>query len=359
MNKGYKYRFYPTEEQKQQIKINLDCQRYVWNGFLALKETRYKNFGENVSWSKMDKMLTQIKQCDSWLKDADKWVLQQALRQLDAAFKRFFRHISRYPKFKSKKNKKDSYTTKPYFRKDGSFSIAKLGELNIKYHRPLEVDNIGMCTISKHNDKYYISFNVDVTINKFDKTNKSVGIDLGLKTFAYTSDNEQYILPKKIWCLESRLQKQQRKLSKKPDKNSKHYLQLKQYIANLHEKITNIRKDFQHKLSTDLVKRYDIILIEDLNIQGMMKNHHLSRAIGRCGFYEFKSMLEYKCQEHDKQLIVIDRWYPSSKICSCCGNKKEDLKLQDRTYICEKCGTIIDRDYNASINIKNYLTNNQ
>lgn len=354
MNKGYKYRFYPTEEQKQQIEINLNCQRYVWNGFLALKEFKYKEFNENVSLKIMDKTLTEIKKCDDWLQKSDKWVLQQCLRQLDIAFQRFYKKIGNFPRFKSKRNTKDSYTTKPVFRKDGSFTIPKLGVLNINMSRPLDVEKIGMCTISKKNDKYYISFNVVVSKTKCNKTGKKVGIDLGLKTFAFTSDNKQYFIPKKIWALETRLKKQQRKLSKKNNRNSKRYQRQKRYVANLHEKIANIRNDFQHKLSTKLVKEYDYIAIEDLNVKGMMSNRKLARAIGRCSFYQFRMFLEYKCREHDKELFIINRWFPSSKTCSHCGSIKNDLKLSDRIYKCDECGTVIDRDYNASINIRDY-----
>lgn len=354
MNKGYKYRFYPTKEQKQQIEINLNCQRYIWNGFLALKEFRYKEFGDSLSYSYMDKTLTKIKECENWLKQADKWVLQQCLRQLDTAFQRFYKKIGKFPRFKSKRNPKDSYTTKPVFRKDGSFTIPKLGILDINWSRPLDVDKIGMCTISKKNDKYYISFNVVVSKTKYNKTGKKVGIDLGLKTFAFTSDNEQYFIPKKIWVLERRLGKQQRKLSKKKNKNSNRYIRLKRYIANLHERMSNIRNDFQHKLTTMLVKSYDYIAIEDLNVKGMMSNRKLARAIGRCSFYNFRVLLEYKCKEHDKELMVINRWFPSSKTCSCCGSIKNDLKLSDRIYKCDECGATIDRDYNASINIRDY-----
>lgn len=354
MNKGYKYRFYPTEEQKEQIEINLNCQRYIWNGFLALKEFKYRAFKENLTCNKMSSTLTKIKECETWLKQADKWVLQQCLRQLDTAYQRFFKKIGKFPKFKSKRNPKDSYTTKPIFRKDGSFSIPKLGVLDINWCRPLDVEKIGMCSISKKNNKYYISFNVIVTKDKYNKTGKRVGVDLGLKTFAFTSDNEQYNIPKKIWALERRLEKQQRKLSKKKNRASNRYKKLNRYIANLHEKIVNIRNDFQHKLSTKLVKEYDYIAIEDLNIKGMMSNRRLARAIGRCSFYQFRVFLEYKCKEHDKELKVIDRWFPSSKTCSCCGTHKADLTLSDRVYKCSECGSEIDRDYNASINIRDY-----
>lgn len=355
INRGYKYRFYPTEEQKKQIEVNLNCQRYVWNGFLALKEFRYKEFGELISYNKTDKFLTQIKSCETWLKEADKWVLQQCLRQLDEAFQRFYKKLGKFPKFKSKRNPKDSYTTKPVFRKNGSFSIPKLGVLEIEYgNRPLEVDKIGMCTIQKKNDKYYISFNVVISKDKYNKTGKKVGIDLGLKIFAYTSDNEQYFIPKRIWALEKRLEKQQRKLSKKKNRDSNRYKKQRKYVAELYEKIVNIRNDFQHKLTTELVKRYDYISIEDLNIKGMMSNKKLSKAIGRCSFYRFRMFLEYKCKEHNKELVVIDRWFASSKTCSCCKAHKIDLKLSDRTYICSECGLEIDRDYNASINIREW-----
>lgn len=354
MNRGYKYRFYPTEEQKAQIEINLNCQRYIWNGFLALKEFRYKEFRESMSYNRMSSVLTQIKSCESWLKESDKWVLQQCLRHLDVAFQRFYKKIGKFPRFKSKRNPKDSYETKPNVKTSGVV-IPKLGSLKIEYgNRPLDVESIGMCTIQKRGAKYYISFNVVVSKGKYEKTGKRVGLDLGLKTFAFTSDNEKYEMPKKIWALESRLVKQQRKLSKKKDRTSKAYAKQKEYVLILHERIANIRKDFQHKLTTQIVKRYDYIAIEDLNVKGMMSNKKLARAIGSCSFYEFRRMLEYKSVEHEKELVVIDRWFASSKTCSCCKTHKVDLKLSDRTYVCSECGLEIDRDYNASINIREW-----
>ncbi|MGL4904314.1 MAG: RNA-guided endonuclease InsQ/TnpB family protein [Cetobacterium sp.] len=348
MNKGYKFRIYPTEEQKEKIEKNLNASRYIWNQFLALREFRYKNFEKKMNFASMCLILTEAKKAEEWLNEVDSISLQQTLRQLDDSYKRFFKGLSKFPHFKLKRNSKESYTTKPNV-KDGCVKLPKLGIIKIELSRDLKVDKIGMCTISKGIDRYYISFNVEVTSKKYPKTGNKIGIDVGIKTFATISTGEQFVIPKKIWKIENRIAFLQRKLSKRV-KGSSNYLKLKKAINKLYFQLANIRKDFQHKLSTNLVKKFDVIAIEDLNVKGMMKNRKLSRAIGRASFNSFFSMLKYKCREHDKDLKVLDRWFPSSKTCSCCGNYKADLKLSDRVYKCE-CGLEIDRDLNASINI--------
>ncbi|MGL4988195.1 MAG: RNA-guided endonuclease InsQ/TnpB family protein [Cetobacterium sp.] len=349
MNKGYKYRFYPTEEQIEQIDKNLNGNRYVWNQFLAIREFRYKEFKLKMNFASMCLLLTVAKESDEWLKETDSKSLQQTLRQLDESYRRFFKGVAKYPKFKSKRNLKESYTTKPIIE-ENAIKIPKLGVINIELSRQLKVDKIGLCTLSKEVDRYYISFNVEVsTLNKYSKTGGEIGIDVGIKTFATISTGEQFQIPKKIWKIESRIAVLQRRLSKRV-KGSCNYLKLKKAINKLYFQLSNIRKDFQHKLSTDLVKRFDVIAVEDLNVKGMMKNRKLARAIGRVSFYSFFNMLKYKCTEHGKELKILNRWFPSSKTCSCCGNYKVDLKLSDRTYKCD-CGLEIDRDLNASINI--------
>ncbi|WP_432205491.1 RNA-guided endonuclease TnpB family protein (plasmid) [Cetobacterium somerae] len=349
LNKGYKYRFYPTEEQKQQIQLNFNANRYIWNQFLAIKSFNYKEFARKMGFSEMCLILTMAKKSEEWLCESDSTSLQQTLRQLDDSYKRFFKGLVKYPNFKSKRNLKESYTTKPNI-KDKAVKIPKLGEIKIELSRELSVDKIGLCTISKDLDRYYISFNVEVSCkNKFIKTGEKIGIDVGIKSFATISTGEQFQIPKKLWKIESRISFLQRKLSKRI-KGSSNYEKLKKAINKLNFQLANIRKDFQHKLSTDLVKRFDVIAIEDLNVKGMMKNRKLARAIGRVSFYSFFNMLKYKCIEHEKELKILNRWFPSSKTCSCCGNYKADLKLSDRVYKCE-CGLELDRDLNASRNI--------
>ncbi|MGL4989355.1 MAG: RNA-guided endonuclease TnpB family protein, partial [Cetobacterium sp.] len=261
MNKGYKYRFYPTENQRKQIQKNINANRYIWNQFLAIREFRHKEFKAKMNFANMCSLLTIAKKSDEWLSESDSTALQQTLKQLDESYKRFFKGLTGCPKFKSKRNLKESYTTKPSI-KDKIIKIRKLGEIKIKFSRELNVDKIGFCTISKELDRYYISFNVEVTNEKHPKTGEKIGIDVGIKAFATISTGEQFLIPKKIWKIENRISFLQKKLSKRI-KGSFNYLKVKKAINKLHFQLSNIRKDFQHKLSTNLVKRFDVIAIED------------------------------------------------------------------------------------------------
>ena len=350
MQKGYKYRFYPTEEQRESIEKTLNGMRYVWNGFLALRESKYKEFGVKMNYGAMNKVLTEVKKCDEWLKECDSIALQQTLRQLDDSYKRFFKGIAKYPRFKSKKNSKNSYTTKPNIKEDSPIKIPKLGEISIRWSRELNVDKIGMCTISKEDNRYFISFNVEVTtIDKWGKTGESIGIDVGLKTFAFCSTGEEFRIPKKLWAIESRIGKLQRKLSRRK-KGGANYNKLKSHINKLHSKLSNVRKDFQHKLSTDLVKRYDVIAVEDLNVKGMMENKHLARAIGRASFDSFFNMLKYKCEEHDKKFKKVNAQY-TSQTCFVCGHTEKSNRKTQAEFKCMNCGHEDHADLNASKNI--------
>ncbi len=349
--KGYKYRIFPTDEQKIQIDKTISCCRYVWNGFLALKEFRYKEFGETMNYNTMNKLLTEVKKADNFLHEVDSTALQQTLKQLDNTYKMFFKGVCKYPRFKSKKNPKNSYKSMSVKIKDNQIVIPKIGKVDYANSRSIN-GRILSATISRTpTNKYFVSFTVDEDVKHLLKTDKEVGIDLGLKTFAVCSDGQEYKSPKPMWKYISRLKKLQRKLSKKKSKESNRYKKLKLKIALLHERISNIRKDFLHKLSTKLIQENQLICLEDLNVKGMTKNHKLAKAILDCGFGVFAEMLKNKANMYGRQIVQIDRWYPSSKTCSCCGHIKSDLKLSDRTYVCEECGIIIDRDFNASINI--------
>lgn len=349
--KGYKYRIFPTDEQKMLIDKTIGCCRYVWNGFLALKEFRYKEFEETMSYNDMSKLLTEIKKTDDFLREVDSTALQQTLKQLDNTFKMFFKKVCKYPRFKNKKNPKNSYKSMNVKIKDSQIVIPKVGKVDYANSRNIK-GRILSATISRTpTNKYFVSFTVDEDVEYLQKTDKEVGIDLGLKTFAVCSDGKEYVSPKPMWKYIARLKKLQRRLSKKKNKKSNRYKKLKLRIALLHERIANIRKDFLHKLSTKLIQENQLICLEDLNVKGMTKNHKLAKAILDCGFGIFVEMLKNKASMYGRQIVQIDRWYPSSKTCSCCGHIKLDLKLSDRTYVCEKCGTIIDRDFNASVNI--------
>lgn len=349
--KGYKYRIFPTDEQKILIDKTINCCRYVWNGFLALKEFRYNEFGETMNYNTMSKLLTEVKKVDDFLQEVDSTALQQTLKQLDNTYKMFFKKICRYPRFKSKKNPKDSYKSTGIKINGNQIVIPKVGKVDYAKSRDIG-GRILSATISKTpTNKYFVSLTVDEDVKHLPKTDKEVGIDLGLKTFAVCSDGQEFKSPKPMWKYIARLKKLQRKLSKKKSKNSNRYKELKLRIALLHERITNIRKDFLHKLSTKLIRENQLICLEDLNVKGMTKNHKLARAILDCGFGIFVEMLKNKANMYGRQIVKIDRWYPSSKTCHKCGAIKRDLTLKDRVYVCAECGEVIDRDLNAALNI--------
>ena len=348
--KGYKYRIFPTKEQCEQIDKTISCCRYVWNGFLALKEFRYKEFGSKLSFKEMSRILTQIKKTDTFLAEVDSTALQQTLKQLDNTFSMFFKGHCKYPRFKSKKNPKDSYKSTNIKIKDDKIYIPKVGFVDYSNSREINGRILSGVISKSPTNKYYVSFTVDENTKHLPIIDKDVGVDLGLKTFAYCSDGFEIKSLKTMWKYSDRLKKLQRKLSKKPKKYTKNYEKLRLQIARLHERIANIRKDFLHKLSTKLIKENQFIFLEDLNVKGMSKNKKLSKAILDCGFGYFVQMLKTKGIMYGRTVWHIDRWFPSSKTCSCCGNYKSDLKLSDRVYKCE-CGLEIDRDYNASINI--------
>lgn len=358
--KGYKFRLHPTEEQKLKIDRTFNACNYVYNGMLALRQFRYEEFGQKLSKFDLSKMLTQIKTGDDWLKDFDSKALAFAIDQMDKAYDGFFKKRAKFPRFKSKKNPKQSYTTRQIKIADSFINLPKIGKVKVNCYDKRFYDwyQESECTVSKaSNGKYYISLLVKEEIEIYEQTGAMVGIDLGVKTFATTSENNFYHLPKKLWKHESRAIELQKKLSRQV-KGSGRYEKTRILLAKQHEKVANIRSNFLHNLSTNLIKENQLIALEDLNVKGMMANRKLAKAIGRMGFYQFRMMLESKAKWHDREIKVISRWFPSSKTCSCCGHIKQDLKLSDRTYKCDNCGLEIDRDYNASINILANAINN-
>lgn len=373
--KGYKFRIFPSESQKIIIENTFNCCRYVWNGFLALKEYKHRCFEEKIYFKHMSAILTEVKKTDTFLKDVDSTALQQTLKQLDDTYKPWFKHIKtkgitytkktlercarqkrkpsifdseKHPRFKSKINPKNSYKSTNTKLKGDKVLIPKVGEVEVLWSRRF-TGKIISATISKSaTNKYFISFCVDETTVHLPQIDKEVGIDLGLKTFAVGSDGLEVKAPKPMWKYLARLRKLQRRFSKM--KNSNNKLKLKLRIAKLHERVKNIRQDFLHKLTTKLIRENQSIYLEDLNVKGMSKNKKLAKAILDCGFGYFIQMMKTKATMYGRTVFQIDRWFPSSKICSCCGNHKVDLKLSDRVYKCG-CGLEIDRDFNASINI--------
>jgi putative transposase len=355
INKAYKYRIYPNQKQKELIDKTIGSSRYIYNEFLAKAKDK-----EYQSYTKYSKQLPKLKQKNEWLKEVDSIALQQSLKDLDRAFQNFFRGKCNHPKFKSKKKSRLSYRTQKFIRASGTTNIEikdnkiKLPKLSwMKFAKSQAVrGKINNVTISISRDgKYYISISVrqilkTVVNNKQDE----LGLDLGIKDFLTTSDKEHILNPRHLKKYEYKLTKLQKRLARK-EEGSNNWQKLKKEIAKVHAKIKNVRKDFLHKLSTRLTKENQLLVIEDLNIKGMLKNSKLAKHISDCAWNIFTTMLKYKSKWYDCTLHKVDRFFASSQTCSECGSKNPKVKdLSIRKWVC-KCGATHDRDINASKNL--------
>ena len=367
MLKGYKYRIYPNKEQIIQIEKTFGCCRFVYNQLLAKKIDLYKNEQKSINKTDCNNYCNRIlKKEYEWLKEVDKFALTNSIYNLDEAYKNFFRRVKQgnekvgFPKFKSKKNHYYSYKTnftnnniKVDFD-NNKVQLPKLKWIKCKLHRKF-TGKILFVTISKTpSNKYFISFNVECEYDIIPvQNNNAVGIDLGIKDLLITSDGEVINNEKLTYKYEKKLAKLQRQIANKI-KSSNNWNKQRIKIARLHEKITNIRKDNLHKISHTLVKENQFIFSEDLNIKGMVKNHNLAKSIHDCSWYELTRQLEYKAEWNKRIYKKVNRYYPSSQLCSKCGYKNTNTKnLNVREWTCPKCGTNHDRDINASINILN------
>ena len=357
MNKSFKIRIYPNKEQQILIDKTFGCTRFIYNFMLNLKQKLYKNFNINLSYNNMSKILTELKRHKLWLCEVDAVALQQCLKNLDNAFKMFF-NGNGYPKFKSKRDKNSYRTNGKTISLDQDnykIKIPKVGWIKFrdknKFNNLTKIYNI---TISKTSSgKYFANISAEVDIKTFAKTKKNCGIDLGLKDFCILNDGTKFNNPKFLVNNQKRLRLLQQSLSRKI-KGSKNYLKAKVKLAKFHEHIANCRKDFLHKISIFLVKNYDIICAETLQIKNMLKNHKLAKAISDVSWYEFCRQLKYKCLWYDKKFVQINTYFASSQICSNCGFKNSDVKdISIREWICPECGEHHDRDINAAKNILN------
>ena len=363
-----KVRIYPSEIQEQKLWKSVGTARFIYNWTLAKQEDNYKNGGKFIPDGVLRKEITQLKKNElSWLNEVSNNISKQAVKDACNAYKRFFNGLSDKPKFKRKgKSKKSFYNDNVKLKvKDNKLvNIEKIGWVRTNEQLPIGV-KYSNPRISYDNKYWYISVGIEQEVVKEELTDISLGIDLGLKELAVCSDGMIYKNINKthaIRKIEKRLKRLQKQASRKYEKNKKgkgyvktnNIIKLEKQIQQAHRRLANIRNNYLHQTTTSIVKTKPYrVVIEDLNVKGMMKNKHLSDSIRKQCFYEFKRQLEYKCKFRGIDLVVADRFYPSSKTCSRCGEIKKDLKLSDRVYKCS-CGVSMDRDLNASINLSRY-----
>ena len=370
MKRAYKYKIKPTVKQQIQLLKTFGCARFIYNWGLDKKTKAWTNEHKTITYFELAKELTQLKQTEEhkWLKDVPSECLQQSLRNLDNAYTQFFKAKKGFPKFKSKKHSKDcsKYLNSIKFDfENWKVRIPKCGWVKLCHNKPfdLSVSKIGTLTVSRDKcGEYWCTIVVEDNTPQKSKAkiseDTSVGIDLGIKDYAILSDGTKYSNPKYYEHSKARLALLQQRFARTQKGSNRHNV-MRLKVAKQYRKITNMRIDFLHKLTTDLVRRYDTICLENLNVEGMMKNHNLAMAIQSASWGEFVRQIKYKSDWFGKNVIFIGRFEPSSKTCSKCGYVNKDLTLKDREWVCPICGEHHDRDVNAAINIKRFALNPQ
>lgn len=369
MLRAIKIRLYPNKTQEQTLNKVLGCYRFVYNQMLALKQKEYNDNKKSLGLTELSKYFhgTILKDEQyAWLKEQNTKVMKQAIRQMLSAYDKFFKQHNGFPKFKTKKDNQSALFPIHAISKCNTFETRHISLIkplkNIKFHcsdlyfsRLQKYNkNIRSATLSKtKSGNFFLSILIEMNGNelkRFEHTNEQVGIDLGVNDFVITSDGEVFENKHFFKKEEKKIVRLQRQLSKK-QKGSNNRDKQRVKIAKVYEHISNKKVNYIHYVANELLSYYDTIFMEDLNVSGMLRNHHLSKAIQEVGFYKFKETLSNKANVNDKKVVFVDRFYPSSKTCSVCGYKKTDLRLSDREWVCPNCGANHDRDINAALNI--------
>ena len=365
MERGFKYRIYPNASQRDQIARTLGCCRFVYNRALDIKKTAYGETGKSIATNDLIKMIPAWKRDPEtpWLARADSMALQQSIRDLDRAYKNFFRRVREggkpgFPKFKSRRHCRQSYRTNGGKILDHNhIALPKLGTVRAKVSQPLQGRFMSVTVSLDAAGRYFTTFLcTDVPAKEASATDREVGIDLGIETLATLSDGTKIGNPRHLKKHERKLAREQRRLSRRTgarrgEKPSGRYLKQRKKVARIHAKIADARTDALHKVTTMLADENQVLCMEDLNAKGMVRNHHLAKAVSDASFGEFARLLEYKCAERGRTFVKVGRFYPSSKTCSACGHRLDALPLSVRAWDCPACGAHHDRDVNAARNI--------
>ena len=356
VKRAYKYRFYPTPEQAQELARTFGTVRYVYNRTLAERtraysqETRRVNYAESARWLAQWRADPET----AWLAESASVPQQQAVRQLQTAFNNFFAKRAKYPRFKRKGRSRDSatYTTFGFSYRNGQVRLAKMrGPLDIRWSRALPAGDPSKATITRDAaGRYFISLLMEETVSAPAPTREALGLDAGLNHLLTDSEGRRYTNPKHEQRERKRLAKAQRALAHKK-KGSKNREKARLKVARIHARIADRRRDHLHKITTNLIRENQAVMIEDLAVRNMVRNHSLARAISDASWAQLRSMLEYKAEWYDREVVAIDRFYPSSKTCSSCGHLLDTLPLDIRQWDCPECGVTHDRDTNAARNI--------
>ena len=358
VKRAYRFRFYPTPEQEQILARTFGCARFVYNHMLRLRSDAWMQRQERVGYHETSAALTALKKTPDhlWLNEVSSVPIQQALRHLQTAFSNFFAKRGRYPQFKRRNGRQSAEYTTSAFKWDGDAQTLKLAKMDeplvIRWSRQIpKAAKITTVTVSKDAaGRHFVSLLCDDVVMAKPAAQAKVGIDLGLSHFAILSTGEKIASPNTFRKNEAKLAKLQRRLAKK-QKGSNNRTKAKLKVARLHAKIADSRKDFLHKLSTRLIHENQVIAVESLSVSNMQKNRHLSKSIGDASWSEFLRQLEYKAHWYGRELIGIDKWYPSSKRCSDCGHTVPKMPLNVRQWTCPECGSEHDRDVNAARNV--------